>query len=233
VGSPNFYKSYARPRIDRHMGLQNQSCRRPAYLLFVAVIAALSPQVVRAVLFDPNCDPFYIECRHQQDPEQDDVEGGDNIFIHASFAPTTISVPPTVFPTLLTITASPTATAAPTSSPPPTRTSAPSLPFCNLDDSGFYGDDSGTSQLVEMEFNYQVQVTPGTTFVTVSNDVLPSVENAIVANLLPSIFPCSSERRRLLRLLQSSLTGISAQPRDLILSGGECIVNNCCQTIPR
>jgi hypothetical protein len=236
------------------MGLQNKSCRRPSYLLCVTVIA-LSTQAVKAVLFDPNCDPSDFDCRHHQDPEQDDVEGEDNIFFRPSFAPTTIAVPPTALPTVLPITTSPTVsptkttssapsatpsptvTAAPTVTPSPTRTSAPSLPACKLDDSGFYGDENGNqtpSQPVEMGFNYQVQVTPGTTFVTVQNNVLPSVENEIVANLLPSIFPCSetSDRRRALRLLQSSLTGISAQPSDLILSGGNFIVNEYCQRIP-
>lgn len=96
---------------------------------------------------------------------------------------------------------------------------------CELDAAGFYGEPTG--QAYEIEFVYQVTTTPEATPEIVDEDVTPALDVAVIAELLPFLFPsaCQSskgmERRtKGLRQLQQQgvFNGISMREQDELIA---------------
>ena len=188
-----------------------------------------------------DCDS--LDCRHPFQPEQDDVDGVNDVFDPpVTKSPTssdpTASLDPSgsSAPNGPTASLNPSGSSAPsgspfldpsgsfvpngpTASPIVTLTSAPTLPECPLGEKGFYGDvDTSSSKL---DFFYEVLLTSGTNPSTLESDILPEVENALVRKLLPDLFPetCGRGERRVLQV--NNLSGVSALPSDLIMERGE------------
>ena len=104
---------------------------------------------------------------------------------------------------------------------------------CELDAAGFYGEPTG--QAYEIEFVYQVTTTPEATPEIVDEDVTPALDVAVIAEMLPFLFPsaCQSskgmERRtKGLRQLQQQgvFNGISMREQDELIAyaDGKCNV---------
>ena len=110
--------------------------------------------------------------------------------------------------------------------------SAPSDPSNNLkgkcspDANGFIGEE--TDKVVEITYTYELEFLPGT---DVQGTLLPSIEQASVEAVLPSLFvgKCGTFRfrsRRSVRRRRLEPVGINVLPSDQILDGFECDKEN-------
>ena len=96
---------------------------------------------------------------------------------------------------------------------------------CLLDADGVYGEQTDT--MVEIAYEYELEFVPGT---DVQGTVLPSIEQASLEAILPSVFvgKCSVLRLRRRRSSRRHLepVGVKSLPSDRILDGVECDKSN-------
>lgn len=96
------------------------------------------------------------------------------------------------------------------------------LPPCELNDDGSFGnvEESETNPAVTVSFIYQVETEASITPDSVENDALRSIEQSLTRVLSSQIFACSADGVRRIRRLQDGLVeGISGDPEDQLLRG--------------
>lgn len=108
------------------------------------------------------------------------------------------------------------------------------LPGCRISN-GNFGSSLGTP--TEVSFGYEVETNPALQGGTVSTQVLPPLEDAMVAYLLPALFPntCSLSENEVTEETEDTRTGaigVNASPRDRIAPSVPCgeldvATNNC------
>mmetsp|Transcript_33476 Transcript_33476/g.99778 ORF Transcript_33476/g.99778 Transcript_33476/m.99778 type:complete len:711 (-) Transcript_33476:2676-4808(-) len=149
-----------------------------------------------------------------------------------SGAPSAVpSLVPSMHPTLMP---SLSPSAAPSGEPSLQPSSTPTID-CYLNSDGSFGNVSGTTERIVIDYDYEVEVNT-----TVQSDMIPAVETAINDALLPVLFNdlCQSEndtRRALqqdgkqpvalrgMRRLQGQVVGMSPNPLDMIQTDEPCL----------
>jgi hypothetical protein len=114
---------------------------------------------------------------------------------------------------------------APSSTPTTSPSSAPSEPTCESTQ-GVWGGDSGESTVIAYGYELETAMT-GLTIIGIEDyietEVLPELERAIVDSVLSEVFPenCGSGRRKLRVGRRLEVIGVSKNPPDEIVIGGE------------
>jgi hypothetical protein len=149
----------------------------------------------------------------------------DNLLEHnVTVPPATFLIPggpPTPSPSLLNST-----TSAPTLLPGTIATQPTEAPAstCNPDQKGGFGDNSGTPTVVD--YLYEVITTPLTLASALQSILSSALQPAISASLLSTLFsqlcPNPSQRNLLQhRSRRLNVVGLSAEPQDELVQGGE------------